>query len=297
MDYKYCPKCGQKLAINDRFCPNCGTKQPMLNQLDGDSQRGANTQSENGKQNPGESKNSAVATQGTVDQSQEGHQSLTQNDNRPVVGPTVSHTSSSNDDSGQVTVDNRGVTDGEQTAEEATTEKNADSDERSRYQTQFYQQVPNSQSANSHNSNQGAGPSRDWQPYNQSGHPGLVNSFKVWIAHPFRKLNDCMGRADFWWGYLAFLILYWLLLALVALVVGNGNGYSSPFAGPGNLVFVVLSIISEYFQIIACIERLHDTGHSGWNYCWTFTGIGSLYVLYLLVQPSNWDQKRWQRIN
>lgn len=128
--------------------------------------------------------------------------------------------------------------------------------------------------------------------YNESGHPNLSNSFDIWVKNALHP-NVCMGRADFWWGYLATgiieVILYWVLLLALLLTKQSTVG----------ILFLVLNYIQSMvfgiWVILAAIERLHDTDHSGWNLLWYLTGIGAIWVIILLCQPTNQYAARWPR--
>ena len=52
--------------------------------------------------------------------------------------------------------------------------------------------------------------------YNESGQPGLLNSFDIWVKNAFHP-NVCMGRADFWWSYLGLTIISFI--ATIAFIV------------------------------------------------------------------------------
>ncbi len=102
-----------------------------------------------------------------------------------------------------------------------------------------------------------------------------------------------MGRADFWWGYLAMRIievpLDWLLL--LALLVTEQSTVGILFL----VLNCILSMVFSIWVTLATIERLHDTDHSGWNFLWFFTGIGAIWVIILLCQPTNQYAARWPR--
>lgn len=49
-------------------------------------------------------------------------------------------------------------------------------------------------------------------------------------------------------------------------------------------LFIFASIIPGTALMV---RRFHDTGVSGWNYLWAFTGIGGIYVLYLLTREAS----------
>lgn len=138
----------------------------------------------------------------------------------------------------------------------------------------------------------------DWRPYNQSEHPSLTNSFNLWMR-AWNNANGCMGRADFWWGYLAtgiiMTLLYCCVLLFTSIVADTPN-----LTTIGIIIYIIYLIISIPYAVLLLIvimERLHDTGHSGWNILWYLTGIGAFYVIYLLCLPTNWDQTQWVRKN
>lgn len=134
----------------------------------------------------------------------------------------------------------------------------------------------------------------EWHPYNESVKPGISQSFNLWLK-AFDRVNNCMGRADFWWGYFAIFLINFLIIlctGLIVLLIGNDTGIIV-----GYTIYFLNSLIVSIWVAISSMERLHDTGHSGWNYWWILTGIGGIYVIYLLCQPTNWNEKRWVRIN
>lgn len=168
---------------------------------------------------------------------------------------------------------------------------------RNNQQEQFYQQGQQQggpqPSANQYQQSYQQG----WRPYNETGQPSLMNSFSLWM-HSLGQTNKCMGRADYWWGYLAFLLLYWcaelLVFIVAALLLTVDQDLGTYVAG---ILGTVVVVFSAYVSIVTMVQRLHDTGHSGWNWLWCLTGIGGIYVLFLLCQPTNWNDQRWVRVN
>lgn len=299
MDYKYCPQCGKKLAIDVRFCPNCGTKQPLIDSsTNGSTTRTTGGHSVQEKTALNKVKSTSKQETSAKIQSREEYKSESSALNRETNDQTGSGPYSHKQENNHRGVDN--FKDSQNQKHDNATVNNAGSADQTGPHEQFYQQVPNNDSINSSSPNQNVIFSNTtWLPYNQSGRPGLINSFNIWLKL-FRNTNGCMGRADFWWGYLAFIILYWLIIFCVAvgvLAFDSSDNVTALLAGPGNVIFWISTFIFNLYGIVATVERLHDTGHSGWNYCWSFTGIGSFYVLYLLVQPTNWNEKRWRRTN
>ena len=128
--------------------------------------------------------------------------------------------------------------------------------------------------------------------YNESGQPGLLNSFDIWVKNAFHP-NVCMGRADFWWSYLGLTIISFI--ATIAFIVSlyiDQDIVLGLFAIMIGIFMTVLSVCG----ILVEIERLHDTGRSGWNYCWNFLPFFvEIVVLILLCQPTNRKVTKWPR--
>ena len=130
------------------------------------------------------------------------------------------------------------------------------------------------------------------RPYNESREPNLWNSFNIWIKN-WNKPNVCMGRADYWWGSLA----VYIISVLLGFIGGIAFDIDDVLLGPFVLFSIILIVIAlSVWEIIAIIERLHDTGRSGWYYCLGFIPIvGGIIVLVLCCQPTNWNQHTWPR--
>lgn len=55
----------------------------------------------------------------------------------------------------------------------------------------------------------------------------------------------------------------------------------------GLVIAYIYYIIIIIPGIMITIRRLHDTGRSGWHYLWSFTIIGILWVLFLLIEKGD----------
>lgn len=133
----------------------------------------------------------------------------------------------------------------------------------------------------------------DWRPYNHSQKPGFISSLKVWWLDSRKGANICMGRADYWWGYLAMLVLTIAVdfLFVTPMLMAGISFDSAVVDGVMRTISIPIYILS----ILTTIERLHDTGHSGWNFLLILTGIGGIYVLLLCCQKTKWSKQRWPR--
>lgn len=146
--------------------------------------------------------------------------------------------------------------------------------------------------ANMEYSGNGATYNNQSAAYNESGHPNLLNSFDIWVQNALHP-NVCMGRADYWWGLVAISVLGIIvaLTYLVATIIAVQPTVTILFLA----VYGILNTALNVWAFITLIERLHDTGHSGWNILWSLTVIGSFWVLFLMCQPTNWNSTKWAR--
>lgn len=101
--------------------------------------------------------------------------------------------------------------------------------------------------------------------------PGWV-SFGEAVTLGLPKMFDFSGRAsrsEFWWFYLA-VVLVWLPILFMAINV----------VGVPEETMQVLAYV--YYAVVASgigARRLHDTNHSGWWQLLVLTGIGALVLL------------------
>lgn len=292
MEYKYCPECGQKLPANATFCTNCGTKQPLTNNLNNNStfneQNNEQQPVQNGAQDFAQSNFSSTPNKDMHSENVTGEATQTCEAQR-ASEQTPHHFN--NDE--RFRTDNQ--TEPPASEQQQFFNANAHQQEQRQFQQpeqpQFFNAGSNQRRDYQHDNGQQFSQQQGRAyAYNESGRPGLNASFDIWMRC-FGKGNKCMGRADYWWGYLAFDLVYLIAsLCLGLLVVLLPQSVEIFYA-----LYEIIYLIFCLFFILASIQRLHDTSHSGWNFCWILTGIGSFYVLYLLVQPTNWNQQRWVR--
>lgn len=80
----------------------------------------------------------------------------------------------------------------------------------------------------------------------------LVNAWKTVVLERYAKFDGRAGRAEFWWFFLANLIIS---------IVLNGLGQASS-------IFSILGLIYSLGVLVpgiaVAIRRLHDIGKSGW---------------------------------
>lgn len=92
-------------------------------------------------------------------------------------------------------------------------------------------------------------------------------------------------RSEYWWYFLAFLILVIGLSVIDGTIVLPALGFE-PYAKEGGSPLATLVSLGLLLPTLAVsVRRLHDTDRSGW---WYFVGIvpviGSLVLLYFFVQ-------------
>jgi uncharacterized membrane protein YhaH (DUF805 family) len=94
-----------------------------------------------------------------------------------------------------------------------------------------------------------------------------------WAMRPLRKYADFSGRApraEYWWFYLGYMILYVVLMLLTRI--------SSIF---GILGIVYLGLIIP--MIAVGVRRLHDTNRSGW---WLLAPAVPYLIGFVMIMPA-----------
>lgn len=138
-----------------------------------------------------------------------------------------------------------------------------------------------------------------WLPYYGCSMVTAVKRF-------FRKYATFSGRAsraEFWWLYLAYVIV-WFALAILAFVAGlpgstqDIDGTLEP--GPGFIPFAVIMVLLMFGSIVPSIaltvRRLHDANFSGLFFLLSFIPYaGSLVVFILTLLPPKPDGARFDR--
>lgn len=315
MDYKFCPECGTKLRLDARFCPNCGTKQPEMSkdEVDGQAEtaRPSHDQpAQEGQKQPSmTSNNSSSAQDEPLEVDWDDLKNQLERKRRSAARASQAYADREAGQSRQTTADFSQANFGSDSPSRSHNPESSQPYEQARdqgpqvdssqfRQEQFRQEYDRQDNRNAY---QQQGQAGYWRPYNQSARPGLNSSFSLWI-HNFADnwSHYCMGRADFWYGYLAVIIINIVLEFIYGFTIGL-MGYSvldSDLALTGPfIVFMLIYIAISILCFSAYAARLHDTGHSAWNLLWILTGFGAIYVLILFCQRTNWNEQRWERPN
>lgn len=114
-------------------------------------------------------------------------------------------------------------------------------------------------------------------PYNGSGDPRKKAWSRTWV-NSF-SINQCMGRADFWYGAGTLIAGTWML----------GKAMTFTQSQMLYLIEMIIAAFFEIFLVIGAIQRYHDTGHNGW---WIFVPIVNIILLF---ERTNWNSTRWPR--
>lgn len=102
------------------------------------------------------------------------------------------------------------------------------------------------------------------------------------------------SRSEYWWFYLFTLLVSWVIG-----IPGGIMNFSAILNGdePSINFFTILSYIWSLAVLLPSFgllfRRLHDTGRSGWNWCWVFLPVIGLIILivYLCQESQPMDNK------
>ncbi len=122
-------------------------------------------------------------------------------------------------------------------------------------------------------------------------------SFKPATKRAFAKYAQFEGRAsrsEFWWFYLATVLLGFValapaLLGFVGVVTESGAVAALGFGLSGLLMLALLGLIIP--SISSQVRRLHDVGFSGWLVLLNFVSLGTVVLVLCALETSpNGDQ-------
>ena len=110
----------------------------------------------------------------------------------------------------------------------------------------------------------------------------MIDSYKIFWS----KALDFKGRStrsEYWWAYLANIIVYILLAILVGITVSIIENLGILF----NLIYILYALGQIIPSLSICIRRVRDMG-KGWQ--WIFINlipiVGAIWYIVLLCQPS-----------
>ena len=110
----------------------------------------------------------------------------------------------------------------------------------------------------------------------------MIDSYKIFWAKSF-DFKGRSTRSEYWWAYLANIIVYFLL----AILVGITSAINETLGLLFNLIYVLYILGQCIPSLSICIRRVRDMGKS-WQ--WIFINlipiVGAIWYIVLLCQPS-----------
>ncbi|MCE2615422.1 MAG: DUF805 domain-containing protein [Phocaeicola sp.] len=95
-------------------------------------------------------------------------------------------------------------------------------------------------------------------------------------------------RSEFWWFLLISVVINFLCYGIL---LANNEEFNATIALPVTIL-LLLALVLLPASISVCVRRLHDSGHSGWNFFWSFFPfVGCLVLLYLVCLGSAPDNE------
>ena len=111
-------------------------------------------------------------------------------------------------------------------------------------------------------------------------------SFGQSISHVLKNITNFEGRAsrsEFWWWYVAIVILALIVNLVAWLISGAGSFTSTLFT----IIFIVVYAVVALATLAVGARRLHDTGRSGWWWLlWLACCVGQVILLIFWLIPS-----------
>ncbi|MDE6836707.1 MAG: DUF805 domain-containing protein [Muribaculaceae bacterium] len=115
-------------------------------------------------------------------------------------------------------------------------------------------------------------------------------SFKEAIQRAFNNYCNFSGRAsrsEYWWFQLFTTLVSWVLSIIGVIIFGTESATASLFTYIWGFAILLP-------QLGLLFRRFHDTGRSGWNWCWSFLPIiGWIILLVYLCQGSQMQDNQY----
>lgn len=110
----------------------------------------------------------------------------------------------------------------------------------------------------------------------------IIENWKLVVLERYAKFDGRSGQGEFWWYYLANIIIY-AIVVILGLVIHEVVFFL--FA-----LYVIATIVPS---IAVAIRRLHDTDKSGW---WLLIGLipfGGIVLLVFYIMSGSPHQNRY----
>jgi uncharacterized membrane protein YhaH (DUF805 family) len=122
----------------------------------------------------------------------------------------------------------------------------------------------------------------------------MEKSAMQWMVEPIRKYATFSGRArraEYWWFYLFFVLLFTALTIVDVIIFGYDPESGDPTA---NLLAGLAALALLLPMLGVSVRRLHDRDKSGWWLLWGLLPlIGGLILLYQYVQRGTIGDNRF----
>ena len=125
-------------------------------------------------------------------------------------------------------------------------------------------------------------------------------SYGAAVRRAFSNYATFSGRAsrsEYWWFYLFFIVVYTSLYLSGLILMYSFKYDSSAMVIIGGIMAIlagVFSLACALPSLALMFRRLHDTGRSGWNWCWSFLPVvGIIILLVFLTQPSQMHENAY----
>ena len=110
----------------------------------------------------------------------------------------------------------------------------------------------------------------------------MLNYYKTFWTKAF-DFKGRSTRSEYWWAYLANIIIYFLL----AIFVGISSAISETLGLLFNLIYILYALGQFIPSISICIRRVRDMGKAWpWIFINLIPIIGAIWYIVLLCQPS-----------
>ena len=110
----------------------------------------------------------------------------------------------------------------------------------------------------------------------------MINAWKTVVLERYAEFSGRAGRAEYWWYFLANVLLYLALFILASV------------AEVFQFVYFIAVIALIVPTIAVGVRRLHDTGRSGWWYLIIVVPfVGGIVLLVLFILEGDRDANQY----
>lgn len=122
---------------------------------------------------------------------------------------------------------------------------------------------------------------------------GPIVAFKSAVFGRYATFTGRASRSEFWWFYLAEILLFCLATFAIGFLVAmakdlSGDNECAGISGAVGGVLLILAVLALIVpNISVTVRRLHDAGYSGWFYLLNFVPyVGGIILFIFALLPS-----------